>query len=355
MKSLFQKKAKTIIGLDIGTKFVKAISLDVSGKQCKVLAFACEPIVGFAFAERDIKDFDPISKALKKVHMAMKAQGKECAIAVAGSSVISKLVFMEPNRTDFELEMQIELEADSLIPYPLEEVYLDFQEGAPSKTHVGKVEVLLSAAHRDMIDGRITLVREAPFDPVIVDIESNVLTDTFLKFGPAKKANDIGVCINVGASLMQICVVEAQRVIYSKEHNFGGNSFVQDLAMRYNIDTQEVESQLSSATAPDSWFTESLPTFLSSLQQQIQRALQMFVATTHKQMPTGFSLCGGGANLPNICEALSRDMAMDVTLFNPFTAMEFDAKVNKDKLLSIAPQLTLAAGLATRSLSAWQK
>ncbi|WP_371193601.1 type IV pilus assembly protein PilM [Glaciecola sp. SC05] len=355
MKTLFQKKAKTIIGLDIGTKFVKAISLDVSGKQCKVLAFACEPIIGLAFAEREIKDFDSISKALKKVQIAMKAQGKECAIAVAGSSVISKLVFMEPDQSDFELETQIELEADSLIPYPLDEVYLDFQEVAVSKTHVGKVEVLLSAAHRDMIDGRITLVREAPFDPVIVDIESNVLADSFVKFSPNQKDNELAVCINIGASLMQISVVENQRVIYSKEHTFGVNSFVQDLAMLYNIDTQEVESQLASNTAPESWFTENLPTFLSTLQQQIQRALQMFVATTHKQMPVAFTLCGGGANLPNICEELSRDMAMDVSLFNPFSSMEVDGKVNKDKLLSIAPQLTLAAGLATRSLSAWQK
>lgn len=355
MKSLFQKKAKTIIGLDIGTKFVKAISLDLSGKQCKVLAFACEPIVGLAFAEREIKDFDAISKALKKVQIAMKSQGKECAIAVAGSSVISKIVFMEPDQSDFELETQIELEADSLIPYPLDEVYLDFQEVMPSKTHVGKVEVLLSAAHRDMIDSRITLVREAPFEPVIVDIEANVIADTFVKLSATPKANEVAVCINIGASLMQVCVVEDDHIIYSKEHAFGVNNFVQDLAMLYNIDTQEVESQLASNTAPDSWFSENLPTFLSSLQQQIQRALQMFVATTHKPMPAAFSLCGGGANLPNICEELSRDMAMDVTIFNPFDSMQFDSKLNQEKLKGIAPQLTLAAGLATRSLSEWQK
>nr|WP_136251430.1 type IV pilus assembly protein PilM [Ningiella ruwaisensis] len=354
MKSLFQKKAKTIIGLDIGTKFVKAISLDMSGKQCKVLAFACEPITGTAFAEREIKDFDAISKALKKVQIAMKSQGKECAIAVAGSSVISKVVYMEPDQSDFELETQIELEADSLIPYPLDEVYLDFQEIAPSKTHVGKVEVLLSAAHRDLIDGRITLVREAPFEPVIVDIESNVLADTFLAFGLNRK-NEAGVCINLGASMMQVCVTEQGRVIYSKEHGFGVNSFINDLAMLNNLETQDVESQLASNTAPDSWFSDTLPSFVSSVQQQIQRALQMYVATTHKQMPAAFHLSGGGANLPNIAESLSKDMGMDVSVFNPFEQMTFDSKVNQEKLLGVAPQLTIATGLATRSQQAWQK
>ncbi|WP_395340100.1 type IV pilus biogenesis protein PilM [Ningiella sp. W23] len=354
MKSLFPKKAKTIIGLDIGTKFVKACSLDLSGKEHKVLAFACEPIQGMAFAEREIKDFDAISKALKKVHMAVKPKNKDCAIAVAGSSVISKSVFMEPDQSDFELETQIELEADSLIPYPLDEVYLDFQEIGPSSTHVGKVEVLLSAAHRDLLDSRITLVREAPFEPVVVDIESNVLADTFIAFGDKKK-NELGICINLGASIMQVSAIENGVAIYSKEHSFGVNNFVQDLAMLHNIETQEVETQLASNTAPESWFTENMPVFLATVQQQIQRALQMFVATTHKQMPVAFSLCGGGANLPGICETLSKEMGLDVTLFNPFADMSVDSKVNQEKLMTIAPQLSIAAGLATRSLSEWQK
>jgi len=278
MKSLFKKKAKTVIGLDIGTKFVKAISLNVSGKQCKVQAFACEPISGNAFADREIKDFDAISKALKKVQLSMKSQGKESAIAVAGSSVISKTVYMEPDQSDFELETQIELEADSLIPYPLDEVYLDFQEIGSSKTHVGK-----------------------------------------------------------------------------KEHNFGVNSFTQDLAMLYNIDIEDVESQITNNTAPDSWFSESFPAYISSLQQQLQRALQMFVATKHKPMPTSIHLCGGGALLPNIAEQLNKEMGLDVNVFNPLSKMSVDGNLNKDKLHGLAPQFTLAVGLATRSLSEWQK
>lgn len=355
MKSLFKKKAKTVIGLDIGTKFVKAISLNVSGKQCKVQAFACEPISGNAFADREIKDFDAISKALKKVQLSMKSQGKESAIAVAGSSVISKTVYMEPDQSDFELETQIELEADSLIPYPLDEVYLDFQEIGSSKTHVGKVEVLLSAAHKDMIDSRITLAREAPFDPVIVDIESNAIADTFLAFSDAQKPNEIAICINLGASLMQVNAFEHDEVIYSKEHNFGVNSFTQDLAMLYNIDIEDVESQITNNTAPDSWFSESFPAYISSLQQQLQRALQMFVATKHKPMPTSIHLCGGGALLPNIAEQLNKEMGLDVNVFNPLSKMSVDGNLNKDKLHGLAPQFTLAVGLATRSLSEWQK
>jgi type IV pilus assembly protein PilM len=352
MKSLFKKKAQSIIGLDIGTKYVKAVCLDVSGSVAKVNAFACEPIIGAAFNEREIKDFDAVSKALAKIKHNLKTKNKNVAIAVAGSSVLSKVVFMEPNQTDFELESQIEIEADSLIPYPLEEVYLDFEELGESKTHGGKVEVLLSAAHKDMIDSRITLVREAPFDPVVMDIEGYALGNALIHFATHRKDCPT-CCINVGASLLQVCFVEDGEVIYSKEHNFGMNKFIQDLAVIHSLDIQEVENQIADGSAPESWFKETLPMFLSALQQQIQRALQMYASTTHKQQPEKILISGGAGSLPTLVEELSKDLGIKVEAFNPFTNLIIGENVDVERLNKFAAQLAIAAGLASRSYSQW--
>lgn len=356
MSSLFAKKAKTIIGLDIGTKYIKAVSLRVSNTQTMVNSFACEAIAGSAFAEREIKDFEAVNKALKKVKLALKDKSKSCALAVSGSSVISKLVHMEPNQTDFELETQIELEADSLIPYPLSEVYLDFEELRESETHTGKVEVLLSAAHKDLVDSRITVVREVALEPKIIDIESNALGEAFANFLAADLAQDeVVCCVNVGASLLQLSVVQNGEVIYAKEHGFGLNKLNQDLSLIYGVDVNEVETQIANNSAPEDWFAESVPSFYASLQQQIQRALQMYTTTTNKPMPSTIYLCGGVANLPNAKDELDREMSLNVELFNPFASMEIGDKVDSEKLFSIAPQLTIAVGLAARELEAWQK
>jgi len=356
MTSLFSKKAKTTIGLDIGTKFIKAVSLEMSDTQTTVMGFACEPIVGTAFAERDIKDFDAVSKALKKVKLALKSKTKTCTLAVSGPSVISKLVYMEPDQTDFELEGQIELEADSLIPYPLNEVYLDFEELRPSESHSGKVEVLLSAAHRDLVDSRITVVREAPFDPVIIDIETNALGEAFVNYMPTSANTDeVLCCVNVGASLLQLTVVQANEVIYAKEHGFGLNKLNQDLSLIYGIDLPEVESQIANNTAPDEWFVEAVPSFYSSLQQQIQRSLQVYMATTHKPMPSTVYIAGGLANLPNVRAELEKELSIDVRLFNPFERVSWHEDINEEKLDQLGPQLAIAFGLATRKLESWQK
>lgn len=356
MKSLFSKKAKTIIGLDIGTKYIKAVSLDVKPDHTEVLGIACEPILGNAFTERELKDFDSVSVALKKVKKALKVNGKACALAVSGSSVICKLVYMEPDQSDFELESQIELEADSLIPYPLSEVYLDFEELRPSATHTGKVEVLLSAAHRDLVDSRITVVREALFEPKIIDVETNALGESFIQhLDDIDEDDEIVCCVNVGASLLQLSVVQNKEVIYTKEHAFGLNKLNQDLSLIFGVEIQEVETQIANGSAPEEWFVQSVPGFVASLQQQIQRSLQMYTATTHKKMPSRLFLAGGIANLPGVSEDLEKELSLDVSLFNPFKNMKVSDKLDAERLYSLAPQLTIAVGLATRELEAWQK
>ena len=353
MKSLFRKKASTVVGLDIGTKFVKGVCLNLTNPKVELIGFASEPIVGVAFNERDVQDYDAVGKAIRKVTNALKSKSKDVVIAVAGSNVISKKVYMDQDQSDYEMEVQIELEADSLIPYPLEEVYLDFEQLGENESHPNKVEVLLSTAHRDIIDKRITLVREAAMEPIIVDIETNALADSLLQYSHGD-IDDMQVVINIGAAMMQICVLEGREVIYVKEHSFGVNSFVQELALMHALEIAEIERQIADSTAPENWFKESLTSFIASLQQQIQRALQMFVSTTHRAMPSHLYLTGGVGALPNIAAELSNDMNMRVELFNPFDDIAVKSHVDKETLELMGPQYAIATGLASRRLSQWQ-
>lgn len=352
IKQLFRKKAAQFIGLDIGTRFVKAVMLEKDGDQYKVVGFACEPINGNAFAEREIKDFDAISNALRRVKNTLKTKQKDVVAAIAGGSVLTKVVYMDPDQTDFELEGQIEIEADSLIPYPLDEVYLDFEELGPSISHTGKVDVLLSAAHKDVVDSRITLLREVQFEPRVMDIEGYALGNALDHFH-APNADEAQVCINIGASLLQVCVVKNDQVIYSKEHAFGVDNLLQDLSLVHTMEREEIQQQLLQGELPANWRTDTYPIFLANLQQHIARAMQMYISTTHAQRPETLLICGGGANIEGIASDLATELAVNVEVFNPFASMQVAQKLEEQGFKQVAPQLVLAAGLASRSFSEW--
>lgn len=352
MKSLFKKKLPTIVGLDIGTRQIKAVWLEQSGDKYVLQGFACESINKMAFSEREIKDYEAVSLSLKKIRNTLKTKVKFANVAVAGTSVISKVVYMDPDQNDFELESQIEIEADSLIPYPLEEVFLDFEELGPSATHAGKVDVLLTAAHKDMVDSRLLLTREANFEPKIVDVEGYALGNAIDFFYPHDEDERV-CCVNVGASLLQVCVWEKGNVIYSKEHAFGLNALLSDLAAIHMIDTEDAERQLLNNELPNNWVDDTLPIFAANLQQHINRALQMFMTTNHAEQPKKLLLCGGAATIAPLVDILRQDLNIDIDVFNPFSNMEINPKLDLQRVNEFAPQLAIAAGLASRSFVSW--
>jgi type IV pilus assembly protein PilM len=352
LKDLFKKKVPQMIGLDIGTRFVKAVLLSKEGEQYKVQGFACEPITGNAFVERELKDFDALGNALKKIKKTLKVKNKFIATAVSGASVISKVVFMDPNQSDYELESQIEIEADSLIPYPLDEVYLDFEELGESTAHIGKIDVLLSAAHKDMINNRITLLREMEFEPRVMDIEGYALGSALSLFCPDNNEKPI-CCVNIGASQLQVCAILNGQVIYSKEHSFGLDSLIQDLSIIHALERGEAERQLLNDELPANWKQDSYPLFLASLQQQIVRAMQMYISTAHVERPEKLLISGGGSVITNIAADLESELSVKVEVFNPFADMQVSDKLDKEELNKLASQMAIAAGLASRSFNPW--
>ena len=341
-----------MIGLDIGTRFIKAVALEKSGDQYTLQALACEPIVGNAFAERDIKDFEAVSHALKKVKLALKSKNKQVAIAVSGSTVLNKIVYMDPGQTDHELESQIELEADSLIPYPLDEVYIDFEEVADSETANNKVEVLLSAVHKELVDRRITLLGEVGYEAKIVDIESYALASAVSSF-VSQEQDEISCCINVGASHLQMCAIKNGQVIYTKDHNFGMDALIQDLTVLYSQERSQIEQQLTDGTLPEAWKQDAYPMFLANLQQNINKAIQLYMSATKQARPTSLLICGGAGHLMALPEDLTADLGIEVTFFNPFADMAKADSINQGDLEHVSGQLIIAAGLASRSFQPW--
>ena len=114
-----------------------------------------------AVIEKNVNDVDGVANAIRSVVAQSRTKVKTVAAAVAGSSVITKIIDMPDGLSDDDMETQLTLEADQYIPYPLEEVAIDFEVQGPSPEKGGQVEVLLAACRRETIDARVEAIEAA--------------------------------------------------------------------------------------------------------------------------------------------------------------------------------------------------
>lgn len=146
LSQLFKKPSSMMVGIDIGSHCIKAVLLQETDTGLRLEALAIEPMPKGAMSERTIQDIEAIGNVIAKLKRKIPKSVQAAAVAVSGQTVITKVIFMDVSLTDAELESQIAIEADSLIPYPLDEVNIDFEKLAINEADPSKVNVLLSAA-----------------------------------------------------------------------------------------------------------------------------------------------------------------------------------------------------------------
>ena len=154
----FNKRKTNLLGLDIGSSSVKLVELGGSHGAFRLESYAIVPLPAEAVIESNVREVGWLSEAIGQCIRLSGAGSKQVAMAVAGSAVITKLIEMDAGLSVDQLETMITLEADQYIPYPLDEVALDFSVIGPVDGDPAQVQVLLAACRRENVDARVKAV-----------------------------------------------------------------------------------------------------------------------------------------------------------------------------------------------------
>lgn len=347
-------KKPPLIGLDISSTSVKLLELSKKAQEYKVESIAVEPLASNSVVEKNIVEIESVAESIKKAFQKSKSKTKQVAVAVSGSSVITKKITMPSSLTEDEMEGQIELEADQYIPYPLEEVNLDFQIIGESEHNPDTVDVLLSACRTENIESRIAAIELAGLTAKIVDIEAYTIETAFASLAPNlpdEGMDKIVAVIDIGATMTSLNVIKNHELIYTREQNFGGKQLTEEIMRRYGLSYEEAGLAKRQGGLPDNYEPEVLEPFKDTTAQQVSRFLQFYYSADGNANPIDhLLLAGGSANLEGICQITEEQISVPTTLANPFDSMQVQSKINKANLDSDGPSFLIAAGLAMRGV-----
>jgi len=356
LSSLWKKKTSLMVGIDIGSHSIKAVLLSQNDTGYVLETVAVEVMPRGAIVDREIQDIEAVGKVVAKIRKKISPSVIQAASAVSGQTVITKIVYMDVALNEQELASQIEIEADSLIPYPLDEVSLDFEALDINESDPSKINVLLSAARTESVEARVAALDAGGFVAKVIDVESYAISRAFdltLQQLPDDASGKIVATVDLGATMMLFSVTEASNHIYSRDQLFGGEQYTRAIVSYYNKSFEEAELAKLSNDLPPSYTFEVLAPFHTILVQQIRRAIQMFLTTSGKEKIDYLVISGGSALVEGIEQLLTEELGIHTVIADPFSGMEISSKINQEQLAKTAPRFMVAAGLALRSFVPW--
>ena len=349
---LFSRGRQAVIGIDVSSSACKVLELSQQDGHVRVERYAVEPLPQNSVVEHAITEVEQVAQAVER---AVKRSGTRCkyaAVAVAGAHVITKTIRMPANLNDADLQTQIEMEADHYIPYPLDEVNMDYQVLGPAEDNPEEIEVLMAACRKEIVDDYVAVIQGPGLSPAIVDIETYAMENAYaliaehMPGGGMEKT--VGV-LDVGATTTNINVIHNNRSVYSRDHTFGGRQLTEEIQRRYGLSYEEAGLAKKQGGLPDNYQTDVLRPFMEAMCQEAMRALQFFYSSSPFNSVDQVLLAGGCAQIPGIDEMVAARLGVPAMVANPFASMSLASRIKPQMLANDAPSLMISCGLAMRS------
>ena len=350
--SWFNRKQSAVLGIDISSAAIKLLELSKDGARYRVESYAVAPLPQDAVIDKNIANIEVIADTIK---VALKQSGsklKQASVAVAGSSVMTKVIPMPASLTADELEDQIIVEADQYVPYSLDEVNFDFEILGKNENNAEMVNVLLTAARKDIIEDRVEALIKAGLKAKIVDVEAFAVENAFallIDQLPDTKENQTVAIVDIGATMTTLNILYNCHTIYTREQIFGGKQLTEEIQRRYGLTYEQADLAKKTGGLPDNYTADVLEPFKKAMVQQIQRSIQFFVSSTANRHIDNLVLAGGCASIAGIDKLTQQATKVPVVIANPFINMTLSNKIKPLALSNQSSAMLIACGLALRS------
>ena len=349
--NFLEKKARPVIGLDISSTSVKLLELSRHGDRYRVETYAVKPLPPNAVVEKNINDQEAVAEVIRAMAKQSKTKLKYAAVAVAGSAVITKMIDLPAGLSDDAMETQISLEADQYIPFPLEEVAIDFEVQGISPRNPDQVEVLLAACRRENVEMRASVLQLSELVPEKVDFEAYSMERAFELISEQLEDQEgqVVAIIDIGATMTTLSVLVDGKTVYTREQLFGGKQLTEEIQRRYGLSREEAGLAKKQGGLPDDYDSEVLLPFKEAVVQQVTRSLQFFFSASQYNDVDYIILAGGVASLEGLVGLIEEKLGTQTVVANPFARMSVSSRVNAVSLANDAPSLMIVTGLAMRS------
>ncbi|MDB4947586.1 MAG: type pilus assembly protein PilM [Gemmatimonadetes bacterium] len=342
------RRSKSTIGLDIGSGYIKIAVIEHTGAEPELVHVSYTPLIADAIVEGEVMDPQLVVETVKSLLGSANLKPRNVVTSVGGRDVMVKKIQMDRMKESDAREV-IRWEAEQYVPFDMENVQLDFQILDPLDDGL-QMNVLLVAAKRELVDQKVSLLRDAGIAPAVVDVDSFALHNAF-EYNYPDAMKGIVALVNVGHEISTVNVLQEGTLILTRDVPFGSRRLREDLRRLHGLSTDDAETVLQGRSDRLAEYQQLISEGCEELAIGVERAVAFLSMSDAGGAGLGrVYLCGGGARIPGLQDVVAGRLRTRTELASPLQRLKVRADVTTlFPVDELAPMLMLSIGLALRT------
>lgn len=348
-----------LVAIDIGSYSLKVIELVAGSKPSlrRVKSLGELTLPAGAVSQGIIQAPEVVGEQLRLLlrHLGIGYLLRRAAISVGGGACMIKVVDFDLSGEQ-DLEEEIFSQAEEVLQTDINDLYFDYFE-QQSFEDSSKIRVVLAGARREIVDARISLIKQLKLKVGVVDCEAFALTNTVEQSYGSMPG--LVMVVNIGLSSSQVIFIRNGQYLYNRDLGSGGEFFTRSIADASGFDMDRAERTKIDYSLgklePSSEIVKSIgdaqEQFVNDLQMICDFFFQSPAAPVDDSEIRGVLLTGGGALLTGLQREIADRLATRVELLNPFQHTEETRQYSSKSLYSRKCTFATAFGLGLREYS----
>lgn len=387
---LFNKKKQDFLGVDIGTSSIKIVQLAREGNKAKLVTYGMIDIDTDIIRNKSSESIKLIARALERLIEKSRVSTKLCSTALPTFSVFSSVISL-PQMTRSDLTSAVKWEAKKFIPFPIEDMILDWKiinsdgslqgkelsDDLSNKKGLSKFfakskekdlelenkskhgdnfikteskfnKILLTAAPKNLVSIYVEIFKELGLNLFSLEVESFAMTRSLIS-----NEKTCAMIVDIGSVTTDVCVTENSLPILNRSIEVGGNVMTESIAKSLNISFDRAEQfkqdfGLTMSNKEVNNIPKAIEETLSPMVNEIKYVFDLYKRQANGKIDSVI-LSGGSAYLPSLVDYLSKVLNTDVYIGDAWHKVMYPKEL-KPVLDEVGPRFSVAVGLALRGI-----
>ena len=326
-----------MIGIDIGSRFIKACTLSIREGEA--------PIVNYAIKELAEQTPEKVSGAIQELtNKLWETTGKKeinMAAGIGSHEVLFRSIEF-PEMPEEELRSSLKLQAEQYIYSDISDMEVDFNV-LERMEESNKLKILISAAPKKEISEKVCAIQNAGFYAPVVDVDTLALINAFTTLRPST-LHEMAVFLCCGDKYTNYTIMNKGKYCFAKNMAYGGSSLTATIAEELGITPTKAEEIKRD---PKLWesaglnistiLRKSTPDLIETLHRSVEFCRGQRMITNIENI----YITGGATLLPGFIEFIADIFGGEIQPWNPLAEISGIGAPPEGMLLAVALGLAL--------------